>query len=695
MTQSSNPLLAPWTGPFGLPHFAEILVAHFRPAFERALTENRGEIDRIANNSAAPDFENTIAALERSGRLLRDVGAAFWNLSATDTNPALQEIEREMSGVLARHDSEITMNAALFARIDALYERRDSLTLSAEQARVLELTHKNFIRAGARLTGAERARMAAILERLASQQTVFSQNVLDDEASHLLLLDESDLEGLTEGFRASAAHLAASRGAPGKYAVSLSRSSVEPFLQTSARRDLREAAFDAWIKRGESGGKTDNRAIISEILELRDERARLLGYGSFAEYKLDDTMAKTPDAVRDLLDCIWTPALAQARIERAELQALAEKEGANFQISASDWRYYAERLRKERYDFDQEALRPFFQLDRMIAAAFHVAERLFGLQFIERQGLDLYHEDVRAFEVLDASGEHVALFLGDYFARPSKHSGAWMSAFRSQEKLDGEVSPIIVNVMNFAKAPQGEPHLLSLDDARTLFHEFGHALHGMLSDVTYPLISGTNVARDFVELPSQLFEHWLLEPAILRRFARHAQTGEPLPEETLTRIIESRHFNQGFASVEFCASALVDLDLHERNLTRDLDVIAFERESLARINMPDEIVMRHRTPHFGHVFAGDSYSAGYYSYLWAAALDADAYEAFTETGDPFAPEIAAKLREHIYAAGGRQDARDAFVGFRGRMPTIEPLLRRYGFASSEIGAVPRAHSASD
>lgn len=685
MTQSSNPLLAPWSGPFGLPPFAEIEIAHFSPAFEKALAANREEIDRIANNPAPPDFENTIAALERSGRLLRCVGAVFWNLSATDTNPALQEIEREMSGVLARHDSEITMNAALFARIDALCERKDSLNLSEEQARVLELTHKNFVRAGARLTGSERERMAAILERLANLQTVFSQNVLDDEASHLLLLDEDDLEGLTEGFRASAAHLAASRGAPGKYAVSLARSSVEPFLQTSARRDLRESAFDAWIKRGESGGKTDNRAIISEILELRDERARLLGYGSFAEYKLDDTMAKTPDAVRELLDRIWTPALAQAKIERAELQALAEKEGANFQIAASDWRYYAERLRKERYDFDQEALRPYFQLDRMIAAAFHVAERLFGLQFIERQGLDLYHEDVRAFEVLDANGKHVALFLGDYFARASKHSGAWMSDFRSQEKLDGDVSPIIVNVMNFAKAPQGEPHLLSLDDARTLFHEFGHALHGMLSDVTYPLIAGANVARDFVELPSQLFEHWLSEPAILRQFARHAQTGEPLPEDTLKRIIESRHFNQGFASVEFCASALVDLDLHERNLTRDLDVIALERESLARINMPDEIVMRHRTPHFGHVFAGDGYSAGYYSYLWAAALDADAYEAFTETGDPFAPEVAARLREHIYAAGGRKDARDAYIGFRGRMPTIEPLLRRYGFASSGTG----------
>jgi peptidyl-dipeptidase Dcp len=687
MTQHLNPLLAPWTGPYGLPPFAELDIAHFRPAFDRALAENKEEIERIANNPAPPDFENTIDALERSGRRLRDVGAVFWNLSATDTNPALQEIERDMSGVLARHDSEITMNAALFARIDALNEQAASLGLSDEQARVLELTHKNFVRAGARLTGAERERMSAILERLANLQTAFSQNVLDDEASYLLLLDEDDLDGLTEGFRAAAAHLAAGRGEPGKYAVNLSRSSVEPFLETSARRDLRETAFNAWIKRGEGGGKTDNRAIISEILELRDERARLLGYRSFAEYKLDDTMAKTPEAVRDLLNRIWTPALAQAKIERDGLQTTAEKDGANFQIAASDWRYYAERLRKERYDLDQAALRPYFQLDRMIAAAFHVAEKLFGLQFAERHGLELYHEDVRAFEVLDESGKHIALFLGDYFARSSKRSGAWMSEFRSQEKLDGEIRPIVVNVLNFAKAPEGEAHLLSLDDARTLFHEFGHALHGMLSNVTYPLVAGTNVARDFVELPSQLFEHWLLDPAILRQFARHAQTDEPLPEDVLQRIIESRHFNQGFASVEFCASAFVDLDLHERNLTRDLDVSAFERESLARIDMPDEIVMRHRTPHFGHIFAGDGYSAGYYSYLWAAVLDADAYEAFTETGNPFAPEIAAKLREHVYAAGGSKDARDAYLGFRGRMPTVEPLLRQYGFATPKTGTV--------
>ena len=679
MTQDSNPLLTPWSTPFGLPPFAAIRNEHYRPAFEAALAENRREIDRIANNPAPADFDNTILALERSGRLLRNVGAVFWNLAATDTNAEFQEIERDMSAALARHYSEISLNPALFARVDALFQKAETLGLTKEQARVLELTHKNFVRAGARLSGAERERMTAILERIASLETAFSQNVLDDEASYLLLLDESDLEGLPESFRASAAHLAASRGESGKYAVNLSRSSVEPFLQSSARRDLRETIFDAWTRRGESGGTTDNRAIAAEILELRDERARMLGFANYAEFKLDDTMAKTPVAVRDLMDRIWNPALAQAQTERSALQELADSDGANFQIAASDWRYFAERLRKQRYDLDQAAMRPYFQLDKMIAAAFYVAERLFGLRFVERRDLELYHEDVRAFDVLNERGEHVALFLGDYFARPSKRGGAWMSEFRSQEKLDGSVRPIVVNVMNFAKAPAGEQSLLSLDDAHTLFHEFGHALHGMLSDVTYPSVAGTNVSRDFVELPSQLFEHWLLEPEVLRKFARHAQTDEPLPEEMLQRILSSRHFNRGFASVEFCASAYVDLDLHERNLRRDVDVGEFERESLARLDMPNEIVMRHRIPHFAHIFAGDGYAAGYYSYLWSAALDADAFEAFTETGDPFAPEIARKLRDCIYSAGGREEANDAYVAFRGRLPNVDPLLRHYGF----------------
>jgi peptidyl-dipeptidase Dcp len=677
---AANPLLADWTGPFGLPPFGEIAAAHYRPAFEAGIAAHLAEINAIAENPAAPDFDNTIGALERAGKALDKVGGVFWNLCGTDGSPEMEAIERDMSGALARHMSEIKLNPALFARIEALYAQRGALALSSEQLRVLELTRKDFLRAGATLQGDDRARMTQIVSRLAELGARFSQNVLADEAGFLLLLDEGDLDGLSENFRAGAAALAAERGAPGKYGVSLSRSSVEPFLQASARRDLREAAFAAWTMRGEKGGETDNRALIAEILKLREEQAQLLGFASYADYKLDDTMARAPKAVRALLDEVWDAASQAAARERVALQQEIEREGANFQLAAADWRYYAERARKERFNVDQAEIAPYFQLDNIIAAAFHVAERLFGLRFSERRDLTLYHEDVRAFDVTDASGAHVALFLGDYFARPTKRGGAWMSEFRGQQKLAGDIRPIVVNVLNFAKPAPGAPVLLSLDDARTLFHEFGHALHGMLSNVTFPRVAGTNVARDFVELPSQLYEHWLLEPVVLRQFARHADTDEPMPEALLERILAARYFNQGFATVEFLGSAFVDLDLHEQSAQGDLDIGALEQASLARIGMPQEIVMRHRTPHFSHVFSGDGYSAGYYSYMWAEVLDADAFEAFKETGDPFAPELAAKLRDHIYAAGGSVDPGDAYVAFRGRMPTPQPLLRQRGFA---------------
>jgi peptidyl-dipeptidase Dcp len=677
----SNPLLTIWTGPFGLPPFPEIESAHFRPAFETALAEHKAEIDAIAEDPASPTFDNTIAALERAGKRLTDVGSAFWHLASADTNPELQEIEREMAAALSRHAAEISMNAGLFRRIDALYAERERLGLTAEQRRVLELTHKNYVREGARLDAQQKERLKTIQERLAALSTQFSQNVLADESDWLLLIDETDLDGLSADFRAAAARTAVERGAHGKYAVTLARSSAETFLQSSTRRDLRETVYRAWISRGENGGRTDNAALIREIVALREERARLLGFASFAEYKLDDTMAKTPKAVRDLLDRVWSPALNRAREERDAIQALIESEGGNFTVAGHDWRHYAERVRKERYDLDQNMLRPYFQLDRMIAAAFHVAEKLFGLRFEERKGLPLYHPDVRAFEVLNRDGEHVALFVADYFARPSKRSGAWMTDLRAQQRLDGEVRPIIVNVMNFSKGADGAPTLLSLDDARTLFHEFGHGLHGMLSDVTYPLVSGTSVARDFVELPSQLYEHWLLEPSVLRQFALHAETGEPMPDALVERIVASRHFNQGFGTVEFCASAFVDLDIHERPFPEGASVADFERESLEKIDMPNEIVMRHRLPHFSHIFSGDGYSAGYYSYLWAEVLDADAFEAFKETGDAFAPEVAERLKTFIYSAGGKQDAGEAYLAFRGRMPTVEPLLRQRGFAA--------------
>ncbi|MBV9393437.1 MAG: M3 family metallopeptidase [Methylobacteriaceae bacterium] len=667
--------------PFGIPDFANIKTDDYRPGFARALTEHRGEIDAIASNAGDPTFDNTIATLESSGAALRRIEAVFWNLVGTDADEALQAIEREMAPITARHYLEITTNTALFARIDRLFETRASLGLDPEELRVLERTHKNFVRAGAKLSSAGQKRLTEIIERLAVLSTLFSQNVLADVAEYKLVLeDEDDLAGLPESLRASAARNAQEKGHPGKHVVTLARSDYETFMQFSTRRDLREALFRAWTMRGESGGATDNRVIMSEIIALRDDRAKLLGYATFADYKLDDTMAKTPAHVRGLLDDVWQPARARANDERATLQTKANEEGANFDIAAHDWRFYSEKVRKETHNFDEAELKPYLQLDKIIAAAFYTATQLFGLQFNEVHGLALYHPDVRAFDVRDRDGKHVALFLGDYFARASKRGGAWMSGFRTQQKLEGDIRPIIVNVMNFAKPPEGRPALLSLDDARTLFHEFGHALHGMLSDVTYPLISGTSVAGDFVELPSQLYEHWLLRPEILGKFALHAESGEPMPAAFIERVLASCHFNQGFATVEYCASAMVDLDLHLQSKPGPLDVVGFERATLARIDMPEAITMRHRTPHFSHIFAGDGYAAGYYSYLWSEVLDADAFAAFEETGNVFDPELARRLYTHIYSAGGRQDAADAYIAFRGRMPTIEPLLTKRGLA---------------
>ncbi|WP_428696752.1 M3 family metallopeptidase [Stappia sp.] len=676
-----NPLLAEWSAPFGLPPFAEIEAWHYEPAFDEALRLARQAIDAIAANPDPASFANTIEAMELSGAELTRVASVFFNLSGSHTSPELQRIEREMAPRLARHSSETLLNQALHARVAALWEARGDLDLDTEQARVLERYHRMFTRAGAGLDEAGRARMAEISQRLAVLGTTFSQNVLADEAGYQLLLErEEDLAGLPAFLRQAAAEAASERGHPGKHVITLSRSLIEPFLQFSTRRDLREIAFNAWSARGEAEGETDNRAVIAEILALRDERAKLLGFDSFAAYKLDDTMAGTPQAVRDLLETVWSPAVAQARREAEALQRLAAEHGENIAIAPWDWRFFAEKLRSRDHALDEAELKPYFQLENIIQAAFHTAGRLFGLSFREVEGVTLYHPDVRAFEVLDADGAHVGLFLGDYFNRSTKRSGAWMSAFRRQEKLAGSIRPIIVNVMNFAKAPKGEPALLTFDDARTLFHEFGHALHGLLSDVTYPMISGTSVSRDFVELPSQLYEHWLSEPEILTRFALHVETGEPMPSELMERVLAARNFNQGFATVEYLASALFDLDVHTRGADGATDVAALERETLARIGMPAEITMRHRPTHFAHVFSGDGYSAGYYSYMWSEVMDADAFTAFEETGDIFNAELAKRLREAIYSAGGRQDPKDAYVAFRGALPDAGPLLKKRGFA---------------
>ncbi len=678
---STNPLLETWTAPFEVPPFAAIAPEYFRPAFETALDRHNGEIARIVENTEPATFANTIVALERAGRLLDRVGSVFWNLAGAHTNDALQAIERELSPRLAAHWNAITANERLFARVDAVHAARDQLGLSAEERRVLERTHLGFVRAGARLAPAGKKRKGEITERLAALRTSFSQNVLADEKAWSLPLDgEADLAGLPDFVRAAAASAATERGGTG-HVVTLSRSLIEPFLTFSTRRDLREVAFKAWIRRGENGGTTDNRANVAEQLALTLELANLLGYPHYAAFALDDTMAKTPDHVRELLSRTWGPAKLRAQSEAAKLQAMAAAEGQNITIEPWDWRFYAEKVRRAEYALDEAEIKPYLPLDAMIEAAFYTAGKLFGLSFEPRSDIPVYHPDVKAWEVKGRDGRHVGVFLGDYFARSSKRSGAWMSRYRGQSRLDGETRPIIVNVCNFAKAESGKPALLSIDDARTLFHEFGHALHGLMSDVTFPSLAGTAVSRDFVELPSQLYEHWMLTPEILTRFARHVETGAAMPDALIARIRGARTFNQGFHTVEYCASALVDIAFHTLTDVAGLDPIAFEAKTLADLGMPREIVMRHRTPHFSHIFTG-GYTAGYYSYLWSEVLDADAFQAFEDAGNVFDPATAERLGRFVYGAGNLRPPEEAYVAFRGRLPSIEGLLHKRGLVGA-------------
>jgi peptidyl-dipeptidase Dcp len=671
---AANPLLAAWNAPFGVPPLDRVSPADFRPAFDRAMADHRAEIGAIAADPGEPGLENTVAALERSGRALARVSNVFYVLAGAHTNPDIQAIERDMAPLLARHWNEIHLNDALFVRLDALRKRAERLDLTAEQARVLERYHSLFRRAGAGLDTAAKQRLKEIAERLASLGTTFGQNVLADEQSYVMPLGEDDLAGLPDFARAAARGAAEERGLGG-HVVTLGRSSVEPFLQFSARRDLREKVFRAWIARGDKDGASDNKPVIAEMTALRDERARLLGYDSYAHYKLDDTMAKTPAAVTGLLDAVWAPARRRVAQERDALQDTVAAEGGNFRVAPWDWRYYAEKVRKARFDLDESEIKPYLPLESIIEAAFYTANRLFGLSFKPRQDVPVYHPDVRVWEVTGPGGRHVGVFLGDYFARASKRSGAWMTTLRDQEKLDGEVRPLVLNVMNFNKGSAGAPTLLSFDDARTLFHEFGHGLHGLLSDVTYPMIAGTGVLQDFVELPSQLYEHWLDRPEILTRFARHYKTGEAMPQALMDRLIASRTFNQGYLTTEYLGSSYVDLDFH---LGGAKDAGTVEAGTRARMRMPEEVVMRHRPPHFQHIFSSDHYAAGYYSYLWSEVLDADAFNAFVEAGDIFDPAVARRLRDNVYAAGGAREPAEAYVAFRGRMPTVDALLKRRG-----------------
>ena len=668
-----NPLLSDWTGAFGLAPFAEISDADFAPAFETALAEDLAETLAIANNPQIPSFANTIEALAATGKALHQVLSVFYTLSGADSNAAREALMREFSPKLSAHSSEIYANKALFGRIDRLWNSRAELDLSEEQQRVLMLTHRNFIRAGAALSGTAELRMKEIKSRLAVIGTEFSQNLLHDERSWHLELGPEDLNGLPEFLIDAAKAAGVERGVEAPI-VTLSRSIIVPFLQFSAQRDLRKKAYQAWAARGAHAGAHDNRSLALEMLVLRQEMAELLGYPDFASFKLETEMAKTPENVLRLLKDVWQPAKARAEQDACVLQEMMRAESVNGDLEKWDWRYYAEKRRAAEFDLDEAQLKPYFQLDQMIAAAFDCANRLFGLSF-EEVKLPLYHSDCRAWEVR-RDGAHVALFIGDYFARGSKRSGAWCSAMRAQAKFPKAQAPIVINVCNFAKS---DPALLSYDDARTLFHEFGHALHQMLSNVTYEMISGTSVPRDFVELPSQLYEHWLDVPEVLAKFATHAETGAAMPQDLLEKVLAAATYDMGFQTVEYVASAMVDLFYHTGDIPND--IMRRQADILDQIDMPKSIGMRHATPQFAHVFSGGYYASAYYSYMWSEVMDADAFAAFEEKGDSFDQSLAQSLEENILAAGGSKDPEVLYQAYRGRLPGVQALLQGRGLVS--------------
>lgn len=688
----TNPLLQAWTAAYALPPFADIRPAHFEPAFAVAMQQHRDELQRIGQDACAPSFANTVAALDRSGRRLASLRAVFGCLTASATDADLQAVQRRMAAPLAVHDSAVYLDAALFARLDALHAGLDTLGLDGQERRLLERIHLDFVRAGARLQGDARHRYAQVMAELAELTTRFAQNVLHDEGSwQLVLADEADMAGLPDFVRAVAGQAAAERGLDG-WVVTLARGLVVPFLTFSARRDLREQVWRAWTGRGEHAGASDNREVARAILRLRREQAALHGQACYADYALADTMAGSRAAVLQLLDEVWPRALAAVEQERAALQEQMRRQGQSGAIEPWDWRWWAEKVRQAQFAVDDAEVKPYFPLDGVVQAAFDCAARLFGLRFVPRADLPVYHPDVKAYEVSDAGGAAIGIFLQDNFARAGKRSGAWMSALRWQHRngAGGAAElPVILNNNNFARAQAGQVPLLSMDEARTLFHEFGHGLHGLLSDVRFVRLSGTQVLRDFVELPSQLFEHWLAEPEVLRRHARHVDTGEPLPAALLQRLQAAQRFGQGYETVRYTASAIVDMAVHSRSEAEaPADLCAFEDEVLAAHGLPAGVGVNHRLVHFQHLFASAGYAAGYYVYLWAEVLDADGFDAFREAGDPFDPALAARLRRCIYGSGNSLEPGAAFAAFRGRAPTVTPLLRKRGLLPEEQAAQP-------
>ncbi|RKG92903.1 M3 family metallopeptidase [Corallococcus terminator] len=670
-----------WSGPYGgVPPFAQVKVDTFKLAISAAMDAYRRELDAIVSNPAAPDFENTLAALEDAGRTYAKERTLYGIWGSSLSSPEFQAVEREMAPRFAAFEDEVFQNEGLFRRIEAVYQSPDKAKLTPEQQRLAWLHHTRFVRSGAKLDAAAKARMGAINQRLASLYTSFSQHVLGDEEGYTVVLEsEADLAGLPDSVRAGAAAAAEARGQKGKWIITNTRSSMEPFLTYSSRRDLREKVWRNYVNRGDNGDARDNNAIIPEVLKLRAERAKLLGYATHAHWRLENAMARTPERAMELMEAVWKPAVARVREEVVDMQKVADKERAKLKIEPWDYRFYAEKVRKAKYDLDQNEVKPYLQLEKLREGMFWVAGELFGFAFTPVTDVPVYHPDVRVWEVKDqASGRHVGLWYFDPYARPGKRSGAWMNAYRNQERFKGEVTTLVSNNSNFVKGAPGEPVLISWEDASTLFHEFGHALHGLSSSVSYPSLAGTSVARDYVEFPSQLLEHWLSTPQVLNTFALHYQTGKPIPPALVARIEKAATFNQGFGTVEYLSSALVDMKLH---LAGDvsIDADAFERDTLKALGMPREIVMRHRTPQFGHVFASDGYSAGYYSYLWSDTLTADAFEGFTEGKGAYDKAVAEKLRKSVFSVGNTVDPAEGYRAFRGRDAGINALMRKRGF----------------
>ena len=681
MQMESNPLLEDWSGNFGgLPPFSKVKVEYFIPAFNLAMGLYESEIQSIAGNQAAPDFDNTIEALEKAGEKFSHIRAIYSVWSSNMNSPEFEKTEAEMEPRLAAFQDKIFQNQDLFQRIEALYQSDAAKSLKPDQKRLLEKRYRQFVMAGAKLDESGRGRVSEINQQLAARYTKFSQNLLADENQKFLEINkENDLAGLPKNLKDAAARAAESRGLKGAWVINNTRSSLEPFLEFAENREQREKAWRMFVNRGDNADASDNNALISEILQLRAERAQLLGYKTHAHWRLQNTMAKTPEKAMELMMSVWKPACTLVKREVEDMQAIANQEGQGIKIEAWDYRYYAEKVRKAKYDLDQNEIKPYMQLEKLREGMFWVAGQLFGLSFRPLRDVQVFHPDVEVYEVKKKDRQKtIGLWYFDPYARPGKRSGAWMTAYRDQSRMKGkEVITLVSNNSNFVKGGPGEPVLISWDDAETLFHEFGHALHGLCSDVNYPSLSGTNVPQDYVEFPSQILERWLSTPEVLGKFALHYQTGQPIPETLVKKIESARKFNQGFSTVEATASALVDMQLHLAG-SEKINPDEFEKQALEKLGMPKEMVMRHRCPQFGHIFSGDEYSAGYYSYLWSDVISADAYEAFTEAGGPYDKAVAKRLHDFVFSIGDNMEQSDAYRKFRGRDPKTDALMKNRG-----------------